>query len=181
VRRPPEAFRSAWLCELEPEPWARALVRHLLYDLAEERRWHQFARSTLPGLSDVAAKALVEEHYHRRHAVDLVVRLGQGTADARARLQAGLDELWPLAMALFEPTGGEADAVAAGVLAAPVADLRPDFAAALAEVAAAAGLTVPDAIAPVATGARTGTRHAAFASAHEQMLAVFAYDPSGRW
>lgn len=180
VRRPPAAFRSAWLCELEPEPWERALVRHLLYDLAESLRWEHLTSSSLPGLAGIAAKALAEESYHRRHATDLVVRLGLGAPDARDRLQATFEELWPLALALFEPTEDEPGAVAAGIIPASVSELLPPYHAAVAAVAADAGLTVPDA-APADTRARRGTRSGSFASAHEQMLAVFAYDPTARW
>lgn len=182
VRRPPAAFRSAWLCELEPAPWQRALVRHLLYDLAESLRWQHLASSSLPGLDGIAAKAQIEEQYHRRHATDLVVRLGLGSDDARNRLQSSFDELWPLALALFEPTPGEDAAVAAGVVPGPVAALVPAFRAAAGAVAADAGLTVPDTEgSSAATGARAGVRSGSFASAHEQMLTVFAYDPSARW
>ncbi len=180
VRRRPDAFRSAWLCELEPEPWERALVRHFLYDMAESLRWQQLESSSVPGLAGVAAKALAEEQYHRRHAIDLVVRLGQDADDARGRLQANLDELWPLALGLFEATDGESEAVAAEVLRGPVSELVAPFRSAVAEVASAAGLVVPDTAGKV-TGARRGVRHGAFASAHDQMLTVFAYDPDANW
>jgi len=182
VRRPPHAFRSAWLCELEPQPWERALMRHLLYDLAEALRWGQLESSSLPGLAGVAAKAQAEEHYHRRHAIDLVVRLGQDIDDAHGRLQACLDELWPLALGVFEPTDGEAEAVAAGVLPGPVSALVPAYRAAVNDVTTSAGLRVPELDdVPAASGARQGTRHPAFTSAHAQMLTVFAYDPDARW
>lgn len=180
VRRRPNAFRSAWLCELEPDPWERALVRHLLYDLAESLRWQQFASSSVPGLAGVAGKALAEEQYHRRHAIDLIVRLGHDADVARSRVQACVDELWPLALGLFEPTDDEADAVAADVLSGSVSELVAPYRSAVADVANAAGLIVPDAGGEV-TGARQGVRHEAFASAHDQMLTVFAYDPAARW
>lgn len=182
VRRPPGAFRSAWLCEVAPEPWERALMRHLLYDLAEEHRWQQVTESSVRGLGGLAAKALAEERYHRRHAVDLVVRLGHGTEEARQRLQTALDELWPLALALFEPLEGERDAVEYRVTAAEAHDLVPSFRGAAVEVIETAGLAAPTEPSPLpVTGARTGTRHPDFASAHEQLLTVFGYDPDARW
>ena len=181
VRRRPDAFRSAWLCELEPEPWERALVRHLLYDMAESLRWQHLDASSLPDLAGLAAKAQAEEQYHRRHATDLVVRLGQDADDARGRLQVAVDELWPLALGLFEATDDEAEAVEAGVLPGPVSGLVPAYRGAVQEVATAAGLRLPDIDAPAASGARQGVRHPSFASAHAQMLTVFAYDPDARW
>lgn len=181
VRRRPDAFRSAWLCELEPGAWERALVRHLLYDVAESLRWQHLESSSLPGLAGVAAKAQAEEHYHRRHAADLVVRLGQDADDARGRLQVCVDELWPLALSLFESTDDEVEAVAAGVLSGPVSDLVPAYRAAVEQVATSAGLRLPDIDVPAASGARQGVRHASFESAHAQMLTVFAYDPDARW
>jgi len=148
--------------------------------MAESLRWQQLESSSVPGLAGVAAKALAEEQYHRRHAIDLIVRLGQDADDARGRLQACLDELWPLALGLFEATDDESDAVAAQVLSASVTELVAPFRSAVAEVANAAGLAVPDTAGEV-TGARRGVRHEAFGSAHDQMLTVFAYDPTARW
>ena len=50
----------------------------------------------------IAGKAVKEARYHREHAADWVVRLGDGTAESAARLKAALDLLWPYFAEIFE-------------------------------------------------------------------------------
>ena len=100
VRRPAQDWRSGPLSEVATSTWEDHLVRHLLHDLGEELRWPELVRAhsdDVPGLTALAEMALAEERYHRRHAVDLVTRLGTGSADANRRLQGALDVLWPVA------------------------------------------------------------------------------------
>ncbi len=60
------------------------------------------ARPT-PTLAALAAKAVKEVAYHRDHADQWTLRLGDGTEESHARMQRGLDALWPYAGELFEP------------------------------------------------------------------------------
>lgn len=90
-----------------------------------------------PVLAAIAAKGVSELAYHRDYAAGWVVRLGDGTELSRARTQAALDALWPLAGELLRPDpdvlavspGGGADpgaldAVIGAVLATAALD-RP--------------------------------------------------------
>lgn len=56
-------------------------------------------------LAGIAAKSLKEARYHRQHSSDWVVRLGDGTDDSRARMQAALAVLWPYVNELFAAAG----------------------------------------------------------------------------
>jgi len=56
-------------------------------------------------LAGIAAKSLKEVRYHRQHASDWVVRLGDGTAESQARMQAALNVLWPYVNELFAAEG----------------------------------------------------------------------------
>ena len=56
----------------------------------------------MPTLAAIAAKAVKEIAYHLRHAGEWVIRLGDGTEESHAALQAALDELWPYTGELFE-------------------------------------------------------------------------------
>ena len=73
--RPPEEYRSCHLVEVPCPDWADALVRHWLYDLAEELRWEALAGSSVQAVADVVERAQREETYHRRHAEALVRRM----------------------------------------------------------------------------------------------------------
>jgi ring-1,2-phenylacetyl-CoA epoxidase subunit PaaC len=73
----------AWLLYL-------AAAQHLRYgDLAEAG-------------DGVAAKAVKESAYHLDHAAQWTVRLGDGTAESRKRMQEAIDELWPYTHELTE-------------------------------------------------------------------------------
>lgn len=56
-------------------------------------------------LAGIAAKSLKEVRYHRQHSSDWVVRLGDGTAESQARMQAALNVLWPYFNELFAADG----------------------------------------------------------------------------
>lgn len=58
-------------------------------------------------LAGIAAKSLKEVRYHRQHSSDWVVRLGDGTAESQARMQAALGVLWPYVNELFAAPGVE--------------------------------------------------------------------------
>ncbi|MFG6466283.1 1,2-phenylacetyl-CoA epoxidase subunit PaaC [Roseateles sp. BYS87W] len=87
-------------------------------------------------LAGIAAKSLKEVRYHRQHSSDWVVRLGDGTAESQARMQAALAVLTPYFNELFAATGVE------GVGPA-WADLEPEWRARWATLLAEATLTPP--------------------------------------
>ena len=73
--RPPAAYRSCHLVERPCPDWADALVRHWLYEIAEDLRWEALATSSEPSVAAVVARARREEAYHRRHADALAERV----------------------------------------------------------------------------------------------------------
>ncbi|MDP6078167.1 MAG: phenylacetate-CoA oxygenase subunit PaaI, partial [Acidimicrobiales bacterium] len=78
-------YRSAQIVEVTCTEWAHALVRHWLYDTAEDLRWSLVKQSELESLRDAAAHAAREERFHIRHAdglIDVLLR----TPDSAKRL-----------------------------------------------------------------------------------------------
>lgn len=65
-------------------------------------------------LAGIAAKSLKEVRYHRQHSSDWVVRLGDGTPESQARMQAALAVLTPYFNELFAAPGVEGVAPAWG-------------------------------------------------------------------
>ena len=68
--------------------------------------WHYFlmqglVKSSDPRIAEVAEKSLKEVTYHLRRSGDLVVRLGDGSAESHAKIQAAANELWPYTGELF--------------------------------------------------------------------------------
>lgn len=163
VRRPASAWRSGPLSEVATPAWEASLIRHLLHDVGEELRWNELVGAhtdSVPGLAELAGKVLAEERYHRRHAVDLVTRLGVGSGEANDRLQVSLDRLWPLAMASLD------------------AELVAAFALAVGAVCADAGLVLS---AATERPADRTVRHSDFAEVHASLVEVVAIDPGATW
>lgn len=87
-------------------------------------------------LAGIAVKSLKEVRYHRQHSCDWVVRLGDGTAESQARMQAALAVLTPYFNELFAADG------VAGV--APAwREVEADWRARWATLMAEATLTLP--------------------------------------
>ncbi|WP_457393004.1 1,2-phenylacetyl-CoA epoxidase subunit PaaC [Roseateles sp. P5_E1] len=87
-------------------------------------------------LAGIAAKSLKEVRYHRQHSSDWVVRLGDGTEDSKARMQAALNVLWPYFNELFAADGVDGVGPAWN-------ELEPEWRARWATLMAEATLTLP--------------------------------------
>jgi ring-1,2-phenylacetyl-CoA epoxidase subunit PaaC len=105
--RGPAQLRNAILCELPRGDWGETLMRHFLYDLAEQIRLEALAGSSYAPLAAVATKLRSEEKYHLLHGSTWLKRLGQGTEESHQRLQTSLDHLLPYAVGLWETIPGE--------------------------------------------------------------------------
>ena len=174
--RTPAEYRSCWLVEQPADDWADALVRHWLYDLAEQHRWAAVAGSRLRPLAQLAARAEREEQYHRRHARALLDGVW-ADPDARRRLDASLATMLPLAEAQFEPVAGEVDALATGLATSPWSAAEPQWRAAVESVIGPRPW--PDATAG-GQAART-VRSPHFGAVYDEVRAVITIDPSATW
>ncbi|MEE9414887.1 MAG: 1,2-phenylacetyl-CoA epoxidase subunit PaaC [Acidimicrobiales bacterium] len=123
-------YRSCWLVEYATTDWAEALVRHWLYDIAEELRWNLLLTSSIEGLSEIAQRALAEERFHRMHADGLLDALLE-VDDARSRIRAALDSMLPLALTMFETLASEKAAAAAGAALSTLAEQQQVWQAAV--------------------------------------------------
>ncbi len=108
-------YRNLTLCELPNHDFARTVVRNFLFASFQVRLWEGLLDSSDTELAAIAGKSLKEARYHRQHAGDWVVRLGDGTDESHARTQAALDYLWPYTNELFEATPTDEAVSAAGV------------------------------------------------------------------
>lgn len=112
-RREERAFRNLQLVEQPNGDFAHTIARQLYFSVYQELLYGQLAADgdTSPSapptpLAALAAKAVKEVAYHRDHAEQWTLRLGDGTANSHARMQAGLDALWRYTGELFRPVEG---------------------------------------------------------------------------
>lgn len=159
--------------------FADTVLRNFLLSTWLGLCWQRLQGSSDAQLAAIAAKALKESAYHRQHAADWVVRLGDGTEESARRLRAALDRVWPYTNELFVHDAVDDAAVARGL--GPARDtLAADWQREVAAVFNEAGLTMP----PASPFASTGTRgvhgeHMGFLLAEMQSLQ--RRYPGGRW
>ncbi|MEO0002528.1 MAG: hypothetical protein RLZZ22_220 [Pseudomonadota bacterium] len=106
--------------------YGTTIVRNFLYSALMVLVWERLQQSSDAQLAAIAAKSLKEVRYHLRHSRDWLLRLGDGTDDSHARVQAALDHLMPYTQEFWTDSGMEAAAVAAGV-GVDVAALKSDW------------------------------------------------------
>ncbi len=142
-RRDVWEFRNLLLVERPNGDFGHTLMRQFLFDA-----WHQPMLKALEGSGDsriagIAAKAGREVAYHLERSADLVIRLGDGTEESHARMQAALDRLWPYTGEMMAGDSTDAALAEAGIMAAPDS-IRPVWDALVAEVLGEATLKAPE-------------------------------------
>lgn len=124
--RDAEQFLNVQMVARPKGDWAFTMLRQYLFDAYEHVLYRSLADSTYAPLSDVVIKFRNEELYHLRHSHVWVERLGLGTDESKQRMQAALDELWPLSHQLFVPMPVDQLLEEAGLIPS-IPTLKPDW------------------------------------------------------
>ena len=133
--------------EGRPGDFAFTVLRNAIVATWLELVWARLAAQPDPPdaeLAAIAAKALKEARYHRQHAADWVVRLGDGTDESHRRIAAALLQLWPYTAELFDSDDVEPQAHA----------LQAPWLERMGALLAEAGLAVPSSTAFRSSGKR---------------------------
>ena len=113
--RKEKEFRCCHFTELPIGGYDFSLVRHFLFDHAEAFRYELLSSSTFEPLARIARKIKGELKYHVLHANSWMVRLGNGTEEARNRIQTALDYAIPYALGIFEEGERESEIIDSGI------------------------------------------------------------------
>ncbi|RPK62338.1 1,2-phenylacetyl-CoA epoxidase, subunit C [Streptomyces sp. ADI96-02] len=140
--REERAFRNLQLVEQPNGDFAHTIARQLFFSVYQHLLYERLAASA-GEFAGLAAKAVKEVAYHRDHAEQWVLRLGDGTAESHERMQKGLDALWRFTGEMFQPVEG----IDAADVDWPA--LEAAWLSAVADVVQRATLTLP-------TGPRSG-------------------------
>jgi ring-1,2-phenylacetyl-CoA epoxidase subunit PaaC len=108
-------FLNVTIAELPRGDFAFTVLRNFLLSAWALALWRRLESSSDAALAAVAAKAVKEARYHREHAADWVVRLGDGTPESARRLSDALERLWPCTNELFDDDAVDLAAAEAGV------------------------------------------------------------------
>lgn len=173
------AFRNLLLVEQPNGHYGDTVMRQFLFDA-----WHQhllaaLASSSDPRIAEIARKASKEVRYHLQRSANLVVALGDGTAQSHERMQVSLERLWPFTQEWFESDPVDAACAQQGL--APAADsLAAPWRASVEAVLARATLAMPDYI-----GHQCGGRHGVHSEHLGHLLAELQFVqrayPGAQW
>lgn len=176
-------FRNVHLVE---RPWGVgtrdfgvAVARLLILSTYLCGLYDALSRSSDETLAAVAAKAVKEVDYHRDHAMMWTLRLGDGTEESHARVQAALEAEWPYVAELFDADYVDPRLLDAGIAVDP-ASLRDQFDGRIAEVLAQATLTVPE-VTPAVTGGRRGAHSEQMGYLLAEMQYLARAHPGASW
>jgi ring-1,2-phenylacetyl-CoA epoxidase subunit PaaC len=117
-------FLNVQLVELENGDFAVSMARLLVFSAYSYELYDRLHASADETLAAIAAKAVKEVSYHRDHATEWVLRLGDGTDVSHHRMQAGLATIWPYVDELFRASSRhgswpDAELVASGASVDP--------------------------------------------------------------
>jgi len=173
-------FRNLLLVEQPNGHFGDTLARQFYFDT-----WHYYLLTALCQSADaqvaaIAEKSLKEVSYHLRRSGDLIVRLGDGTAESHARMQASVDNLWMYCGEMWSPDALDLAMAQQGV-APDLASLYAPWLDHVRRMFEAATLRLPDPAAWMQSGGKQGqhSEHLGFLLAEMQFLQR-AY-PGAQW
>ncbi len=112
--------RTAFAPSVQTERnYAVTIARNFLYATLMELVWAKLQSASDAQLAAIAAKSSKEVRYHLRHASSWMLRLGDGTAESHARMQASLDYLMPFTQEWFAGSALEKDTIDMAALHGP--------------------------------------------------------------
>lgn len=118
------AFRNLLLVELPNGDFGVTLMRQFLFDAFHIELLRALGASSDSRVAAIAAKAEKEVAYHLERSADLVIRLGDGTDESRARMQAALTRLWSYTGEMFVDDAVDQAMADAGIAPLP-SSLKP--------------------------------------------------------
>jgi ring-1,2-phenylacetyl-CoA epoxidase subunit PaaC len=78
------------------------IARSVLFDEFYQLQLDALANGSHAGIAEIAARAAKEIRYHRRHNAQWLIRLGDGTDESHAKVQASIENLWRFTGEMFE-------------------------------------------------------------------------------
>jgi ring-1,2-phenylacetyl-CoA epoxidase subunit PaaC len=173
-------FRNVHLVEQERAGFGFEMARLLWFSSYQNELYAALRGSSDPVLAGVAAKALKEVDYHRDHATQWVLRLGDGTAESHERMQRALVDVQPYVAELFDDDAGSLAAVQEGAGVLPSA-LREPVSRRVGQVVAEATLELPESSTWRSRGGREGVHSRPMGYLLAELQHIARSHPGASW
>ncbi len=176
-----DQFHNCQLVELPNGEYDFSLIRHFLFDMAEQIRFTHLASSSYEPLSLLAKKIKGEIKYHTMHAKIWMKQLGSATEESVSRLQNSLEEAMPYALGVFEPSKFEAELIKEDIFRGEEV-IKEEWIEQISAILKETSLKMPDlnSITPV-YGGRYGKHTEHLQPLLDEMSEVFKMDPTADW
>lgn len=173
-------FRNVHLVEQPRGDFGQEMARLLWFASYQHELYTALVSSADETVAGVAQKAVKEVDYHRDHATQWVLRLGDGTPTSHARMQAGLEAVHPYVAELGEDFAAARWAAEHGVGVLP-STLSDGVNAYVADVLEQATLSMPDEPRWRARGGREGVHSEAMGYLLAELQHVARSHPGATW
>jgi ring-1,2-phenylacetyl-CoA epoxidase subunit PaaC len=136
-------YTNLLLVEQPHDGFGELIARQFLFDAYQLPFWEALSLSADDTLAGTAQRAAKEARYHLRHSSMWIVRLGDGTEESHARIQASIDRMWRFTAEMFEADGLDRQMIEVGVGIDP-STLQEEWEATVDSVLEEATLTRPE-------------------------------------
>lgn len=176
-----QQFHNCQFVELPIGEYDFSLIRHFLFDTAEQIRFDLLGNSSYTVLSQAAKKFSGEIRYHTMHANSFMKQLGGGNEESINRLQKSLEYALPYALGIFE-AGENENVLIDENLWVGEDRLKSVWIEKISEVIDKTELRLPDlsSMNPV-FGGRRGDHTEYLQPLLDEMTEVIKLDPSAEW
>ncbi len=158
-----------------------SLVRHFMFDTAEKLRYELLQLSTFEPIAKLAKKVSGEIKYHTFHADTWIFQLGsKGNEESKARMQSAINEVYPIAFSIFEPSSFEDSLIADATFVGEV-ELQKRWVERITSIVEGAGLKLPTIDVTSHYGGRNKFHTEHLQPLLDEMTVVFLLDPSAEW
>jgi len=173
-------FHNVHLVEQERGDFGFEMGRMLWFSAYQCELYSALVTSADEIIAGVAAKAVKEVDYHRDHASQWVLRLGDGTAESHQRMQDALERVTPHVAELFEDDAVSVAAAQAGVGALP-SSLWDSAFGHVSRIVAQATLSLPGQPAWRSRGGRDGIHSRPMGYLLAEMQHIARSHPGATW
>jgi ring-1,2-phenylacetyl-CoA epoxidase subunit PaaC len=174
-------FHNCHFVELPNGEYDFSLMRHFLFDHADQIRFEMFANSSFEPLAKLAKKVKGEIKYHVFHGNTWINKLSTANEVSHIRMQTALNESWNYALGIFEAGSFETELKNEGIFEGENA-LQNGWLEVVCPLLEKAGLKVPEQHTwePV-LGGRRGYHLTHLEALVTEMSEVFQIDPTATW
>lgn len=158
--------------------WGVTITRNFFWATLMEMVWAQMAHAPDADLAAIAAKSLKEVRYHFLHASGWMIRLGDGTEESHARMQAALNYLMPFTDEFWTVSEVDEQARALGI---DIASMRPAWDRRVDDVLAEATLARPAAVQGYVTQGKEGIHSEHLSYLLGEMQSLARAHPTAQW